>query len=931
MESELPGGTVTFLFTDIEGSTRLWDAFPDEMRQALSMHNRVMADAVEANRGHLVKNTGDGMFAAFSSAPAAVAAAVAAQRMLGTAEWPVVVGSLGVRMALHTATIEPSGGDYHGPDVNRVARIEAAGHGGQILLSSTTHALVAHGLPSDTESVDLGTHLLRGLSEPERIRQLSVTGLRTSFPPLRTGSTIDAHLPTPPTSFVGRDEELRELADMLSDGRRRLITLLGPGGIGKTRLSIEAARRVAETTGIPAHFFSLDGIMSSSDVIKALGDSIGFTFDIHISATISEQTQLFDRLRAQPLLLVLDNLEHLPDIAGLIAEMLDGIPTLTILATSRRRLDLSSEWKMEVRGLDDHGLGDAISLFVDRAAQAGATVQSDGPDGAAIAALCSRLGGMPLAIELAAAWAGMLSPVEIAKEIELGLDFLESSSQDTPDRHRSVRTVFDHSWNRLPEKLQQVYARLAVFVAPFDRTAAGEVAGASLADLMTLSKQSLIMGSGHDRFALHPLLREFAAEELGDDRESAMKGYARYYWQFLTDRAQMLAGGVDQIAARDEVADELDHLRAVTGHWIGRYSDADMVTALRALESFYFIHSWVDERSHFERIVELYEASTPASRSTPHLWAKTLLGLTVISFLTPDEIAAVIDPVEEDARRVGRELAAYWLLVKGIELTLRNDYQSALEYFDQAQEYADDLSALGFGHLMAWRGWAHLQLGDNEQATSMFRRGLEVVEPARHELIRAFLLSKSGLAADAAGDHDEAERLHHEGREIFLKSGDLGGQGYTLSRLSWTSYLKGDFDAACRYALEALAMFEEINHRWGIAVSYGRLGLAEIELGRSTDAAEHFLICLEKATESGLPDQQHYAVTGIGRTLLAAGAVEQAVRILAAEAAAERNPYKDLAVGGLASLPEDPGTPEVEFDELIAEAKTAATRLIESG
>lgn len=931
MTSQLPGGTVTLMFTDIEGSTRLWDAFPDEMRQALSLHDQMVEEAVLTNAGHLVKNTGDGMFAVFSSAPSAVAAAVAAQRALASSEWPVVVGSLGVRMALHTATIDPAGDDYHGPDVNRVARIEAAGHGGQILLSSTTRALAANDLPSDTELVDLGTHLLRGLTDPERIHQVSVAGLRTAFPPLRTGSAIEAHLPTPPTSFVGRSEQVAELADMLADDRHRLVTLLGPGGIGKTRLAIEVARQVAANTGGPAHFFSLEGIMSTPEVIKPLGDSIGFTFDIHISAQISERTQLFDRLRTHPLLLVLDNLEHLPDIADLVADMLHEIPMMTILATSRRRIELSSEWAVEVRGLDTDGLEGAIGLFVDRAAQAGAIIDPAGEDGAPIATLCSRLGGMPLAIELAAAWAGMLSPAEIASEIERDLDFLESTARDTPDRHRSVRTVFDHSWKRLPEELRGVYARLSVFAAPFDRTAAREVAGASLADLMTLSKQSLIMGSGLDRFALHPLLREFAAESLAADREAATNGYARHYWRFLTDRAQMLAGGVDQIAARDEIADELDHLRAVTGHWIDNYPDVEMVAALRALDDFYFIYSWVDQKSHFERIVARYETPSPASASRPYLWAKTVLGQVLSSFATPDEIAATLDPIEDDACDNEAELAACWLMAKGIELSLRNEYESAISHFDRALALDAELTPLDLGHLTAWKGWAHLQLGDTDQAMVAFQRGLDAAEAARHELIRAFLLSKMGLAATAAGDHEKAARLHHEGREIFLKAGDLGGQGYTLSRLSWTSYLQGDLDAACRYALEGLALFEEINHRWGIAVSYGRLGLAEIELGRLSDAAEHFLICLEKASESGLPDQQHYAVTGIGRALLAAGAVDQAGRLLAAEAAADHNPYRDLAVDVLASLPEDLVTPpEVEFDALIEEARAAANTLIDS-
>ncbi|MEX1279602.1 MAG: AAA family ATPase, partial [Acidimicrobiia bacterium] len=311
MSSALPSGTVTFLFTDIEGSTRIWDAFPDEAREALGIHDRIVGEAVTRNGGHLVKHTGDGIFAAFDAAGGAVAAAAQAQAGIASAPWPDVVGTLGVRMAVHTATIEPTEGDYHGSDVNRVARIEASAHGGQVLLSATASALAAHDLPDGCELVDLGHHLLRGLGEPERIHQLSVPGLRAAFPPLRTSSTLETRLPRPTTSFVGRRAELEEVVDLVSGSDTRLVTLLGPGGIGKTRLAIEAARQASERTGVPAHFFSLDGIRSTGDVVKALGDSLGFVFDIHISAQIPEQTQLFDRLAAQPLLLVLDNLEHL--------------------------------------------------------------------------------------------------------------------------------------------------------------------------------------------------------------------------------------------------------------------------------------------------------------------------------------------------------------------------------------------------------------------------------------------------------------------------------------------------------------------------------------------------------------------------------------------------------------------------------------------
>jgi tetratricopeptide (TPR) repeat protein len=737
-------------------------------------------------------------------------------------------------------------------------------------------------------------------------------------------------LPRPATSFVGRRSELEEVVDLLAGSDTRLVTLLGPGGIGKTRLAIEAARQGSERSGVPAHFFSLEGIRSTGDVVKALGDSLGFVFDIHISAQISEQTQLFDRLAAQPLLLLLDNLEHLDDVSDLVAEMLDRIPTLVVLATSRRQLDLSAEWRLEVRGLDANAEADAVELFIDRARQAGAPQAALDEGSEPIAALCGRLGGMPLAIELAASWAGMLSPSEIAEEIGHGLDLLESSARDTPDRHRSIRTVFDHSWERLDEGLRATFARLSVFEAPFDRSAASAVAGASLPDLMRLVKQSLVSRPELDRFSLHPLLRELASERLGDEAEAMADRYARYFWSFLVERDGALQGSLDQMAVRDEVAEQLDHIRAASDRWMDRYDEDDAIAAIRALYEFYFLHSFSDGLTHFQRMSGRLAVRYPEPASSRvYLWSRVLEAEFLTSFGTPDDLADLLDPLEPAVVGEGGELRAAWLADKGIELCLRNDYPASIDVFDEALEVLPIGRPVHSASLLAWLGWAHFQLGDFARATAVFDRGLEIAVGSHHSLGEAFLLSKSGLAADAAGDHDRAAQLHHEGREIFAKAGDVGGQGYTLSRLSWTSYLKGEFEVARRYALEGLAMFEEINHRWGIAVSYGRLGLAEVELGQIAEASGHFLACLDEAMAAGLVEQQHYAVTGIGRALVAAERWPEAVAILRSEATADSNPYQAFAKEGLGLVPNEvaPGDDDVDFEELIARAKACAEEL----
>lgn len=902
--TNLPRGTVTFLFTDIEGSTQLWDAFPDDMRFALGMHDAIVSNAVGGHGGHVVKQTGDGVFAAFASAIDAGRAAIAVRQGLSTADWPSAVQSLSIRMALHTGSIEPEGGDYHGPDVNRVARIEASAHGGQTLVSATTAALITRaGLPS-VELIDLGTHLLRGLSDPERIYQLSVPGHRAVFPPLRTASSIETCLPTFPTSFFGRRLEIAEITDTLADPACRLLTLIGPGGIGKTRLAVEAAAAFATRTGVPAHFLSLVGIAEAAQAVKTLADSIGFTFDIHISAQIPEKAQLLDRLRSQQLLLVLDNLEHLAGIGELIAEMIAEVPSLLVLATSRIHLDASAEWRYEVRGLDDRDTRDGAALFVDRVRRAGGSVDPEA-DRPVIEALAARLGSMPLAIELAAAWGAMLSPAEIAKEIETDLGILETSTVDTQSRHRSIRSVFEHSWRLLPDDLKPTYARLSVFRAPFDRTAAEGITGASLGDLAQLSKRSLISRHGIDGHSLHPLLREFAAEQAEARDPQLASRFARFYWDFLIDRASQLQGGPDQMLARDEVAGALDHLRAAADHWVEHSSDADTTAAIRALHEFYFIHSWVEQSIHFKammgRFDEVYGAG--AIHREAYLWASVLHALNEVSFSTPDENAALLAAIEAPWRERGGDGWAIWLLAKGIEHALRGDYQASLAAYEESLDAADQWTPVFNGMHSAWCGWSYLQMGEVDKATDVFDRGLEKATTDGHYLGRAFLLSKYGLAAEAAGDHLRAAELHHEGREIFVKAGDIGGQGYTLSRLSWSHYLRGEYETARRYALEGLAMFEVINHRWGIAVSYGRLGLAEVGLNRIPEALGHFLTCLHKAREAGLIEQQHYAITGIGTALAHIGHHDQAAALLEFEADHQSNPYAGFAVAALAGVP----------------------------
>lgn len=891
----LPSGTVTFLFTDVEGSTRLWDAFPDDMRAALRAHDHVLTAAAGRYGGAVVKHTGDGLFIAFDSAASATQAAVEAQRGLAAVDWPDVVGSLMVRMALHTAEVSPIGDDYLSPEVNRVARIEAAGHGGQILLSGSTSRLARKALPPGTVLEDLGTHPLRGLSEPENIHQLTVEGLRSNFPPLRTAAAVVGRLPSFATEFVGRNDELEDLIDLVLEPATRVVSIVAGGGMGKTRVAVEAARRISERTGIVAHFVALESITDESSMTTAVAGSVGFGVDLHLATSFGEQRQLFDFLRAHPLVLVLDNLEQVAGAGRWISALATEVPGVKVLATSRDRLSVTAEKVFPLRGLDaDH---DAIELFCSRCAAAGASVL---PDTAGVSELVALLDGMPLALELAAAWAPMLPVTEITAEVRRNLDFLTSINSDTDERHRSVRAVFEQSWRRLDADTRDGLARLGVFVAPFTREAAADIAGVDLSTILRLVQASLIRRNPlADTFSLHPLLREFALGRL-DDRDALGRRYARHYVSELLRRAGDLEGA-RQIEVRDELVQDLEHLRAALLWAVTHMDDDELVDVVVAAERFYFLHSWVELVGDFGRLVDAAR-TTPDVAPISYLLLRGYWLLMRTQFEPPDELEVALSGVVDEAEQVGGLPLRVARAGFGMLESERSNFEECVRWMELAEATQAPADALLDLHIGAFKGWALVQLGRAEEARTVFTFYLAGATERQDGICRAFLLSKLGTALSDLGDHASAAERHHEGREIFVKAGDRGGQGYTLSRLSWTHYLMGNHELALRYALDGLSHFEAMNLRWGVAISHARAGLAEVALGRVTEAKARFLETIRLAREAGLPDATHYGIIGLGLALVAENRHREAARLLLGSLSAERNPYRGFAEGGMTEI-----------------------------
>jgi predicted ATPase/class 3 adenylate cyclase len=573
---DFPTGRVTFLFTDIVGSTTLWETLPKQMAIALNRHNALLEQAVSAQGGYIFKRLGDAFCIAFSSAAGALLAAAEGQRLLSAETW-AETGPLLVRMALHSGAAIDVEGDYLGPAVNRVARLLDVTYGGQILFTQATLEGARERLSPDFSWLDLGQHYLKDLNDPEGLLQLIVPGLPAEFPPLPTVSIEAKHLPRQATSLVGRQFELAEIIRLLES--HRLVTISGPGGIGKTRLALAVAEAQESHLRQGAYFVSLLPIDSPTAITPAIADEVGLTF----LEGRDPQDQLLDYLRSRQILLVLDNLEHL--LAGdgsgddaqktlaLIEVMLAAAPGLKILVTSREVLRLPDERTYSLSGLPlgdetvitGSSADDAAELFCLRAQRAQSTfkIETD-EDHKNIQQLCRLVEGMPLAIELAAAQLRLLSLVEITAEIKRSLDVLDTGIRGASARHGSVRVVLDASWKALKPAEQLLFARLSVFRGSFTKDAAAHVVQASVVDLAALLDKSLIRKTAGDRFILHALTQMFAAEKLtempGEMAQTQTRHY-RYYRQLLLDAVSRWLDG-KQPGALEIIRQDVDDLRA---------------------------------------------------------------------------------------------------------------------------------------------------------------------------------------------------------------------------------------------------------------------------------------------------------------------------------------------------------------------------------
>jgi predicted ATPase/class 3 adenylate cyclase len=828
--AELPTGTVTLLFTDIEGSTRLLQRVGDAYADLLAEHRRLLAEAFEGHRGVIVDSEGDAFFVAFASARDAVAGAEAAQRSLAEHPWPGGE-ELRVRIGLHTGEPRLVDGRYVGLDVHHAARVMAAGHGGQVLLSEATRALLGDG----TRLRDLGEHRLKDLSRPQRLYQLELDGLPSEFPPLKTLDNRPTNLPVQPNELIGRERELEEAAALLTNGVR-VLTLTGTGGTGKTRLALQLAAEVVEAFANGVFFVSLAPVRDWELVAPTIARTLGLREQP--GETVLETLDGY--LADKELLLVLDNFEQVLAAAPAVSGLCAAAPGLKLLATSRTPLHLSGERTFPVPPLD---LPESVRLFAERAHAATLEFDVTEENEEAVAEICRRLDGLPLAIELAAPRIRSLPPAALLRRLDQRLKLLTGGAQDLDERQRTLRATIEWSYELLPEAERKLFAQLGVFVGGSRLEAAEALChsiGIDVLDgLQSLVEKSLLRqradADGEPRFWMLETIREYAVELLdaAGTLDEARRVHAEWFLG-LAEHVDLESRTGDQAALFDRLDADNDNLRAALD-WAEETGDGVLMLRLAtALWGF-----WAT-RGHIAEGTAVLESALALSGERP---ARALLGLCTLRSLRGET-----DGLEDDIREALRaceglgdpySLAQAWNLrgqfdgsVLGRLAAGEESWRHALRYAEQggfAAEKAESVSWLLvsaiFGPLPVEQGIARCKEFAEASAD----------EPAT----QAFCSSGRAVLEAMRGDFETAHELVTSGRRLLDELGLPVWVAITAQEAFFVEMLAGDAAAAAavlRQSHEALAEMGEHSFRSTIA---GLLAQTLCSLGEDGEA-EHF-------------------------------------------------------------------------------------------
>ena len=852
---------VVFLFTDIEGSTQLWQKHAAAMPEALARHDRMLSAVILDHGGSVIKSLGDGLMAVFTGGQP-LHAALEIQRQLQAADWaPIEI--LRVRIGLHTGPAEQRGQDYFGLEVSRTARVMAAAWGGQVLL--TPQVLETCPLPPGASIQNLGVHLLKDLFEPQAILGLVHPDVLSDFPPLRSLSAQPNNLPQQTTPFIGRQADLQTLLQNLAQPDCRLVTLTGPGGMGKTRLGIQAA---AEAIGIfpqGVYFVPLAPLQSPGLVPGAIADALKYSFPQGAEL----ETQLINYLASRRLLLVLDNFEHVIPAADFVTRLLAGAPQASLLVTSRERLNLQVECIYELGGLAAPTSPDAtvfedfeaVELFLAYARRAAPDVQLTPADYPAITTICRLVGGMPLGLQLAAGWARSLSLTEIAQELQEDIELLESTQRDLPERHRSMRAVFEYSWNLLDPQERAAFAALSIFRGGFTRPAAKAVCSLSTPVLTRLVDKSLVQHDSSGRYQVHELLRQLAAEKLAENPAAAAQTAERHARHFASWVENQIPKWSMAQAARDldNFDEEIDNLRQSsrwafqTGAWeyLRQQNIGWMIYGqLRSkyMESYQFFSQSI---ACLDRLLQAggQDAETLAQQE---LTCAELLVNEGWFLLRLGRLEAALAAAKR-SRAIFQRLPRRWrdipgtdpLLVEAIIASVHGDFEQAVSLGKAAYQAAlerdepSNRAEACYTLIGALAGGGHFA-----EALEYGAEGLRLLDSqVNFPWFRAYLLNEMGLAWQSQERYAEAQACFAESRAIRSRFNDPEGMAVTALHLGQLAWLQGDRSQARQDIEQALATYREIGDPGGRARAL--LGLGQLALDEQNWATARR--CLQEA------------------------------------------------------------------------------------
>lgn len=808
----------TFLFTDIESSTRLWEEHPNEMASSLARHDTILSDAIAGAEGSVLKTTGDGAIAIFDSPSGAIAASITAQQALAAEHWGSAV-PIRVRMGVHAGETERRDGDYFGPVMNRAARIMAAGHGGQILLSSVAAGMTAGALPPGATLRDLGPHRLKDLTVPERLFQLIHPDLQTEFPPPTTLDTTPNNLPVQTTEFLGRHQELAAIQLMLESSATRLLTIAGPGGAGKTRLGLQVGAELMDSFRDGVFFVDVSAETDPDSAFEAIVRAL----DLPASGTGGPLDVLKTRLRDRQMLLVLDNFEQVIAAGIGVSEILQSAPDLKVVITSRETLRVRAEHVYPVPPLSLPDPSDptaaiaeseAVQLFMDRARAVRPDITLNDENAATIAEICLRLDGLPLAIELATARLNVFTPSDLLARLRQRLDVLGAGGRDLPDRQRTLWGAMGWSYELLTDDERNLFELFSVFSTtslPALEAVADSAMGLDsvLDDLSSLVDKSLVRE--HERgtsftFSMLLTIKEYAEERLAGEpqRDSQVReAHARYFSEFafgLQDRLR----GPESESALEELESEIGNLRTAWRYWVDVGAIEQLFNLLDSLWALHEAKGWYHAAIELatDTLGVLATAETSAELATEELTLRTSLARALLAVRgytveVEEEFKRVLDLADstgtvEQRFPVLRALASYYVQT--------GDSRSALEIGKELLELGEesnDQNMIIEGHVVIGISLLYV---DVDNCLINLDKAIDLYDPTTHPSSRFYLGPNTGVIARISA-----------------------------ALMRWES---GDLEQAVKRATEAVQMARDIDHPYSIAYALYHNGFLAISRGR---------------------------------------------------------------------------------------------------